>query len=298
MSDTQMNEIIADALDFWKEIEGMNYVIERCDIINSKPNRRFNQILELILSANIMPIKSSDFKTQTPEETFKRVRDLYHEMFSGKYDEVISMFETRTKESTTFTEFDGGIAFEVNPKNKTKTVSKIRLYSLKSLYSSTALSHEDMHGLFCLNPIEQSLNFNYNELLPITIEKIMAHNLGDDILLKKQAIRMHHFKETTKEYRSIIPYFSELDIPNEKLSPTALTFKYSFYLAYGYMISTIYAEQLFAYYLENPEAITTRITNIIERKENIPSVLKDLNINLGDNTTFNTFQKTLTKVSK
>lgn len=298
MTEEQTQALLEEAQIFWKEVDQMGYIIERSDINNSKPNRRFNQIQQLILAANIMPVKGSDFKTQTPEETFKMVRDLHSEIFSGKYDEDIKMFESKTKESTMFVEFDGGIAFEVNPQNKTKTVSKIRLYSLKSLYSATVLSHEDMHGLFCLKPIEESFNYNYNELLPIMMEKIMAHKLGSDILLKKQAIRMQHFKSATEEYRSIIPYFSELDIPNENLSPTALALKYSFYNSYGYMISSIYAEQLFSYYLESPKEIATRIENIIERKENIPTVLKDLNINLGDNNTFNTFQKTLGRVSK
>ena len=51
-------------------------------------------------------------------------------------------------------------------------------------------------------------------------------------------------------------------------------------------------------YLEDPKAITTKIENIIERKETIPEALKDLNISLGNNTTYNSFQKTLKQVSK
>lgn len=159
-----------------------------------------------------------------------------------------------------------------------------------------------MHGLLCLNPVEKYFNYNYNELLPILVEKIMAYKLDnelkEDALLKTQIIRMKHLQDSIKEYNYIMPLFPELDKDNKSLPVELLALKYSFYNSYGYSVSSIYADQLFNYYLENPKDITTKIENLIERKETIPEVLKELNISLGDNTTFNSFQKTLKQVSK
>lgn len=298
MTKEYINLVMADALDFWEEIKNMGYIIERSDIINSKPNRRFNQILQLVHNANINTITEKDFEYRTPEENFKEVRNLYDEMFNGKYNHEILRLESLTRESNQFGELDGGIALEIDASTRTKKVTKIRVNNLRSMHSSILVSHEDAHGAYYLKPIDLYTNYNYNEVLPIIMEMIMAYRLGTDILLKAQAIRIQNFKENAIEHCNIMPYFTELDIPNEKLSKAALALKFSFYLTYGYMISTIYAEQLFNYYLENPKEISKRIENIIERKETIPTVLQDLNINLGDNTTFNTFQKTLSKVSK
>ena len=211
MTNIEILNVIEDALLYWEEIEKMSCVIDRCDINISKPNRRFNQTQNLILNTHIKQVKDKDFKRQNSEQTFQKVRTFYNEIFSGEYDKEIVSFESKTKAivSNEFSLFDGGISYTTDYKTRTKQVSKIRIYSLNSLHSCICLSHEDMHGLLYLNPIEEGSNSN--ELLPILIEKIMAYKLDneldDNILLKTQAIRMKCLQEQTKEYRSILPFF-------------------------------------------------------------------------------------------
>lgn len=54
MINAETLDIINDVISYWEEVDKMGYIVDRIDIKTSKPNRRFNQMQNLILNANIL----------------------------------------------------------------------------------------------------------------------------------------------------------------------------------------------------------------------------------------------------
>ena len=169
---------------------------------------------------------------------------------------------------------------------------ELKIWNLNTLASSINLSHEYMHGLYFLNPLPARYKPEYEELLPILLEKIMSLRLskqyGIDYLSTYNKTRMNHANYCAKEYKKIKSSDNTVSQADNYIS----------YIDYTYLIATIYAEHLFDYYKERPTDVITSIDNFIERKSTMSDVLDAYNISLSNSDTISSFQKSLKKAQK
>lgn len=302
MSDIDYNSIRKDAVLFWEEVREMYYKINRDDIKDARPNRRFNEMIKLLVSSKIKSVKDSDFLSQSEEETKIITRDFFHELFNGKYDDEIKKYENFIQINHSLPKFDGAVAFDFDFPNKKRSLSKIQIYNMNSLYSSISLANQYMNGIQSIEPLELFHNYNYDGILPNLIELILASKLDKEksgsILENAEALRMKNLSESAIEYLSCLTIFPDIDISDSISNSSLYIYKYSFFLSYKNLVSGIYANTLFDRYLTGPTYMIDQISDVIERKKIMPELLKEQNIIMGSNEVINTFKKTLIKVSK
>lgn len=302
MSDIDYNSIRKDAILFWEEVREMYYKINRDDIKDARPNRRFNEMIKLLVSSKIKSVKDSDFLSQSEEETKIIARAFYHELFNGKYDEAVKSYEKFISVNPSLPKFDGAVAFDFDFSKKKRSLSQIQIYNMKSLYSSISLANQYMNGIQSIKPLELFHNYNYDGILPNLMELILASKLDEEksasILENTEALRMKNLSDSAVEYLSCLTLFPDIDISRSISNPSLYIYKYSFFLSYKNLVSGIYANTLFDRYLTGPTYMIDQISDVIERKKTMPELLKEQNITMGSNEVINTFKKTLIKVSK
>ena len=302
MSDINYNNIRKDAILFWEEVREMYYKINRDDIKDARPNRRFGEMIKLLASSKIKTVKESDFLSQSEEQTKMATRDFYHELFNGSYDDEIKKYESFIQVNSSLSKFDGAVAFDFNFSKKNKNLSAIQIYNMKSLYSSISLANLYMNGIQSIEPLELFHNHNYDGILPNLMELILASKLEEEksgsILENAEALRMKNLSDSAIEYLSCLTLFPDIDISDSISNPSLYIYKYSFFLSYKNLVSGIYANTLFDRYLAGPTYMADQITDVIERRKTMPKLLKEQNINMGSNDVINTFKKTIAKVSK
>ena len=166
-----------------------------------------------------------------------------------------------------------------------------------TLFHSVELSHEYAHGLLSANKIMPGTLVCYQELISILLEKIAAYHLSKiqpDIEYKQAQFRKTCTKDSSDTYRketTFLQYNAE-----EIGKKTALVTNYYIDNAYSYIIGDIYSEKLLEFYKQDPKEISSRISRIIDRKETVTKVLRDLDVSLTNQDTIKTYQKSLHKL--
>lgn len=302
MRKRQAIDLIEEAEYYWQSSDKMKYNTAKLDISTDSNRRTFNKILCNLVNSRIKCPRPSRFLSNKPDSNFRMVKDVYHELFNGKYDSVISDFETKIHLDHNLDVFDSKIFSEMDFDNRSSKVVDIRIYSLTNIYSSVLLSHEEMHGLVEQLPSPMGYNCNYDEVLPILLEKIVADKLdkkyGDNTLLKSDKVRFDHTRSCAYDYCFIDELLHVNDSDLKKKFLISNVKEYNTNINYMYLIGTIYAERLFEYYQDNPVELMARVDNIIQRRESMFYVLNDLKVGLSNTGTINAFNKTLKKVSK
>lgn len=300
MDELQM--IIEDAILFFKEIEDCHFTLEQPSLKFSKDVRSLEKFGNFIMSLNFPTLDSIQFEQCSKQDTFDLTREIIHELYGGQFDDYANKLFSIMKVDSTLRQFDSGIAGDYDLNKKTKDYNEGIIYSLKERYSSVLLVHEFTHAFHGCKFHTPGYNYNYNEFFPIFSDfyasKYIKDNLKEDVLEKYAIIRFQSLKESFCEYFGINNCLSELNRKNNLLTPMELAFKYSYYNAYGYIISTIYGFQLFRYYLDSPKEVLKDYRQVVSHEKTIVELLSAYGIQLRNREKMESLQKVLKQISK
>ena len=276
------------AKNFYDEAARLGYDLTT-EIERTKTKKQFHMLVDTLSETEIILPSITEFLPATKETIFSHTLTLFHELFNGKYDKEIKEFENKTKINEYAELYDSSIVHQMDKETRTNKFIELKIWDLKTLASSINLSHEYMHGLYFLKPIPVNYKPEYEELLPMLLEKIMSLRLseqyGIDYLSTYNKTRMNHANYCAKEYKRIKSSGNTVSQVDD----------YIIYLDYTYLIATIYSERLFDYYKERPTDVITSIDNFIERKSTMNDILDKYNISLSNPNTISSFQKSLKK---
>lgn len=152
-------------------------------------------------------------------------------------------------------------------------------------------AHEAMHYLLLPYSIKEYnrvfTNMHYNELPSILLEYIVCYELSkiyekDQLLEKHDILRTEHDKMQSLE--DISTHTITPIMKNNSMNTALLKeyLKYEPHNAFTYIVSDIYANKLYEYYLEDSNKILELLTNLIKGTISIEEILNYYNINLNN----------------
>lgn len=144
-------------------------------------------------------------------------------------------------------------------------------------YTSSIIVHEKIHALTFNNIDLISLFSNYLELFPMLIARMALDSIDNpfsDIL--DRVIRINDTKEC----------FRSLEIANylknkkDKTIVDEYVYKYFILRSYDYLISELYSDLLFNYYLQDKDKMIKSLNKVFEQRISISEFLNIYNVNL------------------
>lgn len=280
-----------------EKIEKLGLSEKKPDIATKNAQNIFNEIIKQIYSIHTSIPKITAFQSITNDECIALTQQFYSQLFDGKYDYFIEELIKKTKICKLYPWYNAEICYELNYEGNRQRIDNITIDQDTTLFHSVELSHEYAHGLLSANKIIPGTLVCYQELISILLEKIAAYHLSKiqpDIEYKQVQFRKTGTKDSSDTYRketTFLQYNAE-----EIGKKTALVTNYYIDKAYSYIIGDIYSEKLLEFYKQDPKEISSRISRIIDRKETVTKVLRDLDVSLTNQDTIKTYQKSLHKL--
>jgi len=297
----QITEAIIDARLSFKEIEACQFSLKQEDLEFSKGVKNLDKITRIMANSTLPNDNTIQFCECSKQETFDYTKEILHDLYNGKHDTYIETLLPIFKVDNSLPLFEAAIAGDYDIETMRKTYEAGIIYDFKSSYSPIVLSHELTHAIVG-NIITPGFNYNHNELCPkfadlfaaLQMEKI----LGNEHLKKVKIFHLNALKESCIEYMNRQNSIKDLKGPNSELSPLELAFKYSYYTSYQYIIGTIFSHRLFDIYQEAGSEVLQEFQKAAAHEITISELLAKYNISLRDFETVNSFQKSLTQITK
>lgn len=165
-------------------------------------------------------------------------------------------------------------------------------------------AHEAMHYLLLPYSIKEYNrvfnNMHYHELPSILLEYIICYELShiyenDQLVEKHDIIRTFHNKQQSIEDISTgnIAHITKTKMSNLLLQGYI---EYEPHNAFTYIVSDIYSNQLYQYYLESPNKIIEFLTKLIKGETSIEDILNYYNINLNNGSTIENYNLKLNRM--
>ena len=295
MTDTEAYFAYPAAVNQKDRIEKLGFSTGKPDIKTEEEKSAFAETLEQILSIHTKRPEITAFKRISNEECILLTKEIYSNLFDKRYDYFIEELARKAHFRTRYPWYDAEIQYEFNYEGNRQRIESVIIDENTTPFHSIESVHEYGHGLLCINPITRGTLICYQELIPVLLEKIAAFQLiklQPDIEYKNAQFRSSSTKNAVITYRKETAFLQENDV-NHKV---ALATNHYIDSAYRYIIGDIYSERLLEFYKQDPKEISSRISNIIDRKETLPELLQDLDICLTNPDTIKTYQKSLHKL--
>lgn len=290
-----------DGTSYFKEIEGLGLISELSEIKYSKDARIFNNFFSDISTLKRPNLDNIYFKKSTKAETLSLAKEIASSLYEGKYDEKLDNIFSQFKTDPTLTRFDGAVSFDLDFTAGKKRFLKGIIRSLMNIYSSSILVHEGTHVIF-EEDIPRGFNFTLSEILPIFSDFYSILQLdkkyGDEALKKYLTMRLWNIQGNYQEFLSLPKVFGKVNTAdNKQLNALQLGFKYSYHQAYTYLISTIYAIQLYLCYLDNPTEVLQDYRKTVAHEISIKELLDKYNVNLRNRDNMNETKRLIKSVT-
>lgn len=298
---TDFMQGMRDGVLYFRELDDLGFLSNLSEIKYSKDAKLFNNFYSEISTLKMPNLDNIRFQKCTKEETLDLAREIASTLYNGKYDEKLKNMFSQFKVDPTLSRFDGAVRFSYNTVSNKKTFVEGIIHSLRNIYSSSILVHEGTHAIY-EEEMPSGTNFTFCEFLPIFSDFYSIIQLdkkyGDEVLKKYLKIRLWSIQNNYKEFLvgpKVLGNVASAD--PKQLNGTQLAIKYSYHMAYTYLICTIYAIQLYLCYLDSPTSVLEDYRKVVAHEISIEELLKKYNINLRNRENMNETMKLIKSIA-
>jgi len=256
-----------------------NYELLEIDINNmnnfsSKEKHVLTRLKEIYYKIKIFKdyqlVKLEHFSDQ---EALFKANSFLIDLFPKKKDEILKLNDFVSFGD--YSIYDSGLMYCFN--GKKIIFNDILIPSDSTDYTSSIIVHEKVHALAFNNIDLMSLFSNYLELFPMLVARMALDSINNpfsDIL--DRLIRINDTKECFRN----LEFANYLKNKKDKTILDEYVYKYFILRCYDYLISELYSDLLFKYYLQDKDKIIKSLNKVFERRISISEFLNIYNINL------------------
>lgn len=304
----EFEEMLKQVMDFEHDLHRYNYNNAFQEFSFSRGLKNYQNIIKRLKSINLPDPNTFKYTTLSLDELKEYLTTILNKIFSSKYSDIIEEYHQMISLEPISNPFDAILEKEII--DDTAIIKKFHLSSKLASIEVAATAHEYIHALlakyttFKFNDILS--NIHYNELLSILIEYITIYELSkilkkDQLTEKHNIIRIHNCQEqaiSDEENHFLLPKLKKrLSFDPFVSDGIDKSLSYSSHNSFGYIISDIYAYQLFNFYLDDPKTLINIFTAIIDGENSIDNLLKYYNISLRNKDLVADYTKRLAKLS-
>lgn len=267
-------EFLEFAFSYLNNYEILDININNLNKFSPKEKHVLTKLKELYHKVKLLKdYQTIQLEHFSDEEILCRANKFLIELFPNLEKEILELDNLISFNE--YSIYEAGVNYRLN-KNKV-ICDKIIIPTDGTNYTSSIIVHEKVHVLAFDNIDLKELFINKIELFPMFIQRIMLNKTNDYFgSILDRVIRINDTKEN----------FNHLDLMNylnnnpNKTELDECVCKYLNVRGYDYLISELYSDLLFKYYLIDSEKMVKRINQVFDRKISIENFLNNYNINL------------------
>lgn len=207
------------------------------------------------------------------EEVLTKANSFLIDLFPKRKQEILDL--DNLINFGNYTSYDAGLKYRLSKKKI--EFDEILIPTNGSNYTSSIIVHEKVHALAFNNVDLVSLFVNNLELFPMLLQRISLDYIDDSFCsILDRVVRIND----TKENFNHLDFMHYLKNSKNKTKIDEYVCDYLYLRGYDYLISELYSDLLFKYYLLDKDKMKKKINQVFDHKLSVSDFLDSYNVNL------------------